>query len=66
MTTKQQQIEAAAKHFAELYSEEIEAGEEITGSTIHEWWGQTVDQYSELTTEDFEAIETAILPFSSK
>lgn len=58
-TAKELQIEAAANHFVELYADEIAEGE-ITGDTIHEWWGQTVDQYSELSREDFEAIEEAV------
>lgn len=58
--TKQQQIEAAANHFIGLYSEEIKAGEQITGDAIHEWWGLTVDQYGGLSIDDFEAIEAEI------
>jgi hypothetical protein len=57
---KKEQIQSAAKQFISLYSEEIENGEEITGSAIHEWWVSTVDQYSELTMDDFESIESAI------
>ena len=58
-TEKDRQIESAANHFIELYAEEIAAGE-ISGDTIHEWWSQTAEQYSELTTDDFEAIEKII------
>ena len=45
------------KHFTDLYSEEIAAGE-VTGDTIHEWWSSTKDQYSDV---DFEDVEKAIL-----
>jgi hypothetical protein len=58
-SVKELQIETAANHFTELYAEEI-AEDEVTGDTIHEWWGQTVDQYSELESSDFELIKEAI------
>lgn len=59
-TLRQQQIEIAANHFLDLYSDEIKANEKITGSMIHEWWGMTVDQYSELEDDDLELIEDKI------
>ena len=60
MTTKTSQIEKAANHFVELYSDEIKGGEEITGNAIHEWWDMTVDQYSFLDREDLGVVESAI------
>jgi hypothetical protein len=53
------QTQEAANHFIELYSEEIEANE-VTPDTIHEWWGQTVDQYPVLTMDDLGEIEGII------
>lgn len=53
---KNKQVIEAAKHFENLYQEEIAAGE-VTGNTIHEWWTQTVDQYSELSLDDLDLIE---------
>jgi hypothetical protein len=53
------QTQAAAKQFIELYSEEIEANE-VTPDTIHEWWTQTVDQYSDLSMDDLDEIEGII------
>lgn len=58
-TVKNQQVSEAAKHFQNLYQEEIESGE-VTSDTIHEWWTQTVDQYSELSLDDLGLIETEI------
>lgn len=53
------QKQEAANHFINLYSEEIEAGE-VTPDTIHEWWTQTVDQYSDLSIDDLDEIEGII------
>ena len=60
MATKKEQIEKAAKHFIELYSEEIEAGENIKGGVIHEWWGMTVEQDDQLSLDDLQEIEDVI------
>lgn len=44
---------AAAKHFLNLYSEEMNR-KEVTADVIYEWWGQTKDQYPEAVYEDIE------------
>lgn len=48
----------AAKHFVDLYADEIKSGEEITSDTVNEWWLQTKDQYPDDISE--EEVEHAI------
>lgn len=51
--------EKAAKHFLDLYKEDLtNADEQVAKNTIHEWWGQTEDQYPGAEYED---VESAIL-----
>jgi hypothetical protein len=52
-----EQIRAAAKHFLELYQEEINA-KEVTEDAIYEWWHHTKENYPEA---DYENVETLIL-----
>ncbi len=44
-------LEKAAKHFLDLYADEIES---VTPDTIHEWWGMTEDQYEGVEYEELE------------
>lgn len=51
-----------AKHFIDVYSEEVE-NNEVTSDMISEWWGMTCDQYGtsqENKGEVLEDIEKAI------
>lgn len=46
---------SAAKHFIDLYSEEIEAGE-VTADVVYEWWTHTKEQYPSVEYNDVETL----------
>lgn len=48
-------LKQIAKHFTEVYSEEVK-NNEVTSEMISEWWGMTCDQYgySQKTKRDVE------------
>lgn len=61
-------INQAAKHFVEVYSEEIE-NNEVTSDMIYEWWGMTCDQYGysqENKSDVIDEIEDAVFDILGK